>query len=50
MPRPVLGLKSFWSAAMTLAGIELMYMIRKGQLQPSGGDLALVEQFYSLAA
>jgi transposase-like protein len=32
MTRPMLGFKSFWSAAITLAGIELMHMIRKGQL------------------
>src|SRR5271168_2089148 len=30
--RPMLGFKSFCSAAITLAGIELMHMIRKGQL------------------
>jgi transposase-like protein len=28
---PMLGFKSFWSAAVTLAGVELMHMIRKGQ-------------------
>ena len=28
MTRPMLGFKSFWSAAITLAGIELMHMIR----------------------
>ena len=28
-----MGFKSFWSAAVTLAGIELMHMIRKGQLK-----------------
>jgi putative transposase len=31
--RPMLGFKSFRSAAVTLAGIELMHMIRKGQLR-----------------
>ena len=31
--RPMLGFKSFWSAAITLAGIELMHMIRKGRLR-----------------
>src|ERR1700761_4652729 len=31
--RPMLGFKSFWSAAATLAGIELMHMIRKGQMK-----------------
>jgi transposase-like protein len=30
--RPMLGFKSFWSAAVTLTGIELMHMDRKGQL------------------
>ena len=34
--RPMLGFKSFRSAAVTLAGIELMHMIRKGQLQTTG--------------
>ena len=34
--RPMLGFKSFWSAAITLAGIELMHMIRKGQLKAAG--------------
>jgi hypothetical protein len=29
----MMGFKSFWLAAVTLAGIELMHMIRKGQLQ-----------------
>ena len=28
--RPMLGFKSFWSATKTLAGIEVMHMIRKG--------------------
>ena len=31
--RPMLGFKSFWSVAVTVAGIELMHMIRKGQLE-----------------
>jgi putative transposase len=34
--RPMLGFKSFRSAAVTLAGIELMQMIRKGQLRTTG--------------
>ena len=50
MTRPMLGFKSFWSAAITLAGIELMHMIRKGQLQSSEDGLTLAAQFYSLAA
>ena len=47
--RPMLGFKSFWSAAVTLAGIELMHMIRKGQLKATG-RLRPAEQFYSLAS
>ena len=47
--RPMLGFKSFRSAAVTLAGIELMHMIRKGQLRRTG-KLSPAQQFYSLAA
>ncbi len=46
--RPILGFKSFWSAAITVAGIELMHMIRKGQLKGSGKSRP-AQQFYSLA-
>jgi putative transposase len=46
--RPMLGFKSFWSAAVTLTGIELMHMIRKGQLLLTG-QLCPAQQFYSLA-
>ncbi len=48
--RPMLGFKSFDAAQSTLAGIELMHMLRKGQLE--GGAEAgrsAVEQFYALA-
>jgi len=45
----MLGFKSFWSAAKTLAGIEMMHMIRKGHLFASGGDVGPAEQFFSLA-
>jgi putative transposase len=34
--RPMLGFKSFRSAHVTLTGIELMHMIRKGQLRTKG--------------
>ncbi len=44
----MLGLKNFHSAQKTLAGIELMSMIKKGQMK--GDDVSPVEQFYSLAA
>jgi hypothetical protein len=46
--RPMPGFKSFWSAAVTLAGIELMHMIRKGQLRTTG-EMCPARQFYSLA-
>jgi hypothetical protein len=44
----MLGFKSFWSAAVTLAGVELTHMIRKGQLLLRG-ELCSAQQFYSLA-
>ena len=49
--RSMLGFKSYGAAQYTLAGIELMHMIRKSQLA-SGAErtLATAEQFYSLAA
>jgi len=47
--RPMLGFKSFRSAQVTLAGIELMHMIRKGQLRTTG-KLRPAQAFYSLAA
>jgi len=47
--RPMMGFKSFWSAAVTLAGIELMHMLRKGQLKATG-RLRPGQQFYSLAS
>src|SRR6195952_4473270 len=48
LTRPMLGFKNFWSAAVTLAGIEIMHMIRKGQLR-SAGKQRPAQQFYSLA-
>jgi putative transposase len=48
--RPMLGFKSFRAAANVLAGIELMHMIRKGQMaMPGCGGLSFAEQFYALA-
>jgi transposase-like protein len=47
--RPTLGFKSFRSATATLAGVELMHMIRKGQLRATS-KLRPAQQFYSLAA
>jgi putative transposase len=49
--RPMLGFKSFWAARCTIAGIEVMHAIRKGQLLPSAiRALTPAEQFYALAA
>ena len=49
--RPMLGFKSFVSARCTLAGIEIMHMIKKGQMIiVDGQGLSAAQQFYSLAA
>jgi transposase-like protein len=49
--RPMLGFKSFRRAQTILVGIELIHMIRKGQLRhPAGEGLSPAEQFYLLAA
>jgi putative transposase len=45
--RPMLGFKSFRSAAVTLAGVELMHLIRKGQLR-TASEVWPARQFYSL--
>ena len=48
---PMLGFKSFWAARCTIAGIEVMHAIRKGQLQtPENEPPTPAEQFYALAA
>ena len=48
--RPMLGFKSFWSARIIIAGIEIMHMIRKGQMDyPAGQPMSAAHQFYSLA-
>jgi len=48
----MLGFKSFGAAQVTLAGIELMHMLKKRQLMVEAGDegLTAAELFYSLAA
>ena len=49
--RPMLGFKNFYAAQQTLAGIELMAMIKKGQMKTTKGDnRSPAELFYSLAA
>jgi len=50
MTRPMLGFKSFRAARNILAGIELMHMLRKGQLNLVGcEDMSFADQFYALA-
>ncbi len=49
--RSMLGFKSFHSAQSTLAGIELVAMLKKGQMKKNiAGTLSPAEQFYALAA
>ena len=48
--RPMLGFKTFRCAAILLAGIEVMHMIRKGQLANVKDQASSpADQFYSLA-
>ena len=46
--KPMLGFKSFHAAKNVLAGIELMHMIREGQLNmDDSGELSFADQFYA---
>jgi transposase-like protein len=48
--RPMLGFKSFRCASILIAGIEIMHMIKKGQLSgPEGQASSAADQFHSLA-
>ena len=48
--KSMLGFKSFQAVKNVLAGIELMHMIRKGQLNIAGvEELFFADQFYALA-
>ena len=47
--RAALGFKAFNSAHATLQGVELLQMIRKGQVRPVPGG-SFIDQFNSLAA
>ena len=49
--QPMMGFKSFPTARVTLQGIELMHMIKKGQMVSGDSQtLSAAGQFYSLAA
>ena len=48
---PMLGFKNFHAAQRTLAGMEVMAMIKKGQIETSAGEApSPAERFYTLAA
>ena len=49
--RAMLGFMSFRAASITLRGIELVHMLKKGQMNAGNGQgLSAAEEFYSLAA
>jgi transposase-like protein len=51
LTRSMLGFKNFHAAQRTLAGIEVMAMIKKGQMKTSvRGKQSPAEMFYALAA
>ncbi len=51
LTRPILGFKNFPAAQQTLAGIEVMAMIKKGQMKTSKRNKqSSAELFYALAA
>ena len=47
--KPMMGFKRFCCARIILAGIEVMHMIRKGQMQDDGITKTAAEKFYFLA-
>jgi putative transposase len=48
--RPMMGFKDFRCARIILSGIEIMHMIRKGQMKDNGVTRTSADQFYSLVA
>src|SRR5450631_2457054 len=48
--RPMLGFKDFRCARILLSGIELMHMIKKGQMKNGGNGQTPAQDFYALAA
>ena len=45
-----MGFKKFHTARITIAGIEMVNMLRKGQMRsPDGEQTNWVDQFFSLA-
>jgi putative transposase len=52
LTRPMLGFKSFKAAQRTLAGVELMHMLKKGQqvVEEGAEGRTPAAQFYALTA
>jgi len=48
--KPMMGFRSFRCARIILSGIQLMHMIRKGQMQDERDIKTAAEQFYALTA
>ena len=46
--KPMMGFNDFRSARIILSGIEVMNMIRKGQMKDDGVARTVAAQFYSL--
>ena len=46
--RPMMGFKDFRYARIILSGVEVMHMIRKGQMKGDDTHRSVAEQFYSL--
>ncbi|MBB5445140.1 transposase-like protein [Paraburkholderia sp. WSM4177] len=46
--KPMMGFKNLRCARIILSGIEVMHMIRKGQMQDDGITKTAAEKFYSL--
>ena len=46
--KPIMGFKDFRCARIILAGIEIMHMIRKGQMKGDHATRTVAAQFYSL--
>ena len=49
LTRPMLGFKSWESMESTIAGYELVNMIKKGQ-HINAGNMTVLDQFYDIAA
>jgi transposase-like protein len=47
--KPMMGFKDFRCPRIILSGIEIMHMIRKGQMRDDGIAVTAADQFYSLA-